>query len=109
MGFGWPGNLRQLENVVERAVLFTEVPRIRREDLPRELGVGSVAPSLEGGPLPLRERVRDATRSIEREAILEALEQTRGNVTRAARELGLSRRGLQLKMRDLGIERENPG
>ena len=109
VGFDWPGNLRQLENVVERAVLFTEVPRIRREDLPRELRVGSVAPSLEGGPRLLRERVRDATRSIEREAILEALEQTRGNVTRAARALGLSRRGLQLKMRELGIERENPG
>ena len=54
---------------------------------------------------PRGQRVREATRSIEREAILEALRSTKGNVTQAARALGLSRRGLQLKMKELEIDR----
>ena len=54
----------------------------------------------------LRERVRSATRRIEREAIVEALTTTQGNVTRAAEQLGLSRRGLQLKMKELAIDRD---
>ena len=45
------------------------------------------------------------TRAIEREAILETLAQTDGNVTQAARALGMSRRGLQLKMKELEIQR----
>ena len=61
---------------------------------------------VDGGPVSLRERIRSATRSIEREAIVEALRKTQGNVTKAARQLGLSRRGLQLKMKELEIERE---
>ena len=55
---------------------------------------------------PLRERIRAATQRIERDAILEALRLTDGNVTRAAKELGLSRRGLQLKMKELEIDRD---
>ena len=48
--------------------------------------------------------MREATRKIERDAIAEALEVTGGNVTQAAKRLGLSRRGLQLKMKELGIK-----
>jgi DNA-binding NtrC family response regulator len=102
--FQWPGNLRQLENAVERAILFTEGSLIRREDLPSEVRPCDAA-ARDPSALPLRERVREATRSIEREAIIEALRRTEGNVTRAARTLGLSRRGLQLKMKELEIER----
>ena len=101
----WPGNIRELENVIERATLLCEAAEIGVDDLPPELRRDPA----EGGyaePSPLRERVRSATRRIERDAILEALESTRGNVTRAARRLGLSRRGLQLKMRELKIARE---
>jgi DNA-binding NtrC family response regulator len=102
----WPGNLRQLENAVERAVLLTADPRISLADLPEELTSGDLPaeqPSKE--PRSLRQRIREATRAIEREAILETLAQTSGNVTQAARTLGMSRRGLQLKMKELDIER----
>ena len=102
----WPGNIRELENAVERALLLSERSELEVEDLPpeyrREVAPGQIARH----GVPLKERIRSATRQLEREAIVEALELTRGNVTQAARRLGLSRRGLQLKMRELDIDRE---
>jgi DNA-binding NtrC family response regulator len=105
--YGWPGNIRELENAIERAVLLSDGSRIGLTDLPPEMsgGTSAGAPSLPGSSAPLRDRVRDATRLIEREAIEEALRDTNGNVTQAARRLGLSRRGLQLKMKELEIGR----
>jgi DNA-binding NtrC family response regulator len=105
----WPGNIRELENAIERAVLLTEGDRIDVGDLAPELREGGrpakpACRSSDGGAL--KDRVRSATRRIEGEAIVEALELTHGNVTQAAKRLGLSRRGLQLKMRELGIERD---
>jgi two-component system, NtrC family, response regulator AtoC len=106
----WPGNIRELENTVERGVLLADGPRIRSVDLPPELLQGARAGCAEPGTASgaLRGRVRSETRRIEREAIVEALIQTEGNVTRAALRLGLSRRGLQLKMKELEIERGEP-
>jgi DNA-binding NtrC family response regulator len=98
----WPGNLRQLENAVERAVLMSRTATIEPLDLPEDLRPTG-EPEEEARSSPLKERIREATRAIEREAIVEALSETSGNVTRAARALGMSRRGLQLKMEDLGI------
>ena len=104
----WPGNIRELENAIERAVLLCEGNRIGLGDLPPEVS-GTPAPGSTALPAsssaPLRDRIRDATRQIEREAIEEALRATQGNVTQAARRLGLSRRGLQLKMKELEIAR----
>ncbi len=100
----WPGNLRELENAVERAVLLCDGEIIRAGDVPGSTAVPDAA-AQDASPTPLRDRVRQATRQLEREAILEALERTAGNVTRAARDLGLSRRGLQLKMKELEINR----
>ena len=104
----WPGNIRELENVIERMVLLSDQPTLSRRDLPPELLVEPGRSPLSERLPPLRERIRSETRRIEREVILEALEITNGNVTKAARRLGISRRGLQLKMKELEIERE-PG
>jgi two-component system response regulator AtoC len=103
-GHAWPGNIRELENVLERAVLLCEGSSVGAADLPRELVAEA---STDGGTAPgtLRERVRRETRRLERQAIVEAMEATGWNVTRAARRLGLSRRGLQLKLKELGIAR----
>jgi DNA-binding NtrC family response regulator len=100
----WPGNIRELENVIERATLLCDGAEITVDDLPPEMR-RRPGGEREASESPLRERVRSATRRIERDAILEALASTRGNVTRAAQRLGLSRRGLQLKMKELRIER----
>jgi DNA-binding NtrC family response regulator len=100
----WPGNIRELENVIERAVLLCDGQAIRTADLPEEFRSPPEGESEDYGA-SLRERIRRETRRIERDAIVEALETTHGNVTRAAEVLGLSRRGLQLKLKELGIRK----
>ncbi|MCM2322190.1 MAG: sigma-54 dependent transcriptional regulator [Oligoflexia bacterium] len=110
--YPWPGNIRQLENVLERMVLMAEGPVLQFGDLPEEVSGGAPAPSslpVEGGAgeeaTTLKEIVKRQTQSIERDLIEKALEETGGNVTRAAERLGLSRKGLQLKIKELGIKR----
>jgi len=112
--YGWPGNIRELENVMERSVLFCDAQKLRVEDLPLELrgssgssappsadGSGSDIPlSAEGG---LKEHVKVAMSRLERDLVSRALKQTNGNVTHAARLLKISRKGLQLKMKELGL------
>jgi DNA-binding NtrC family response regulator len=129
-GYGWPGNIRELENVIERAVLFADGVSITVGDLPedvrgaREDGLRSKSdPAIdharephdssphEGGtPAPsdgLKEQVKAAMSRLEKDLIDRALRQTQGNVTHAARLLKISRKGLQLKMKELGLrERE---
>jgi two-component system, NtrC family, response regulator AtoC len=126
-GYGWPGNIRELENVIERAVLFADSPRIRLEDLSEELRGASlgdlaraVAPSAPAPSAPatassgessdpgtrpdgLKEQVKAAMSRLERDLIVRALQQTQGNVTHAARLLKISRKGLQLKMKELNL------
>jgi DNA-binding NtrC family response regulator len=103
---------------MERAVLFCDGPRLRVEDLPVELrgtvpisSSGSMAPpadasvdlsslSPEGG---LKEHVKVAMSRLERDLVSRALKQTNNNVTHAARLLKISRKGLQLKMKELGL------
>jgi len=55
--------------------------------------------------LSFKEVVKRQTQSVERELIEKALEETGGNVTKAAEKLGLSRKGLQLKIKELGVKR----
>ncbi|RYZ65646.1 MAG: sigma-54-dependent Fis family transcriptional regulator, partial [Proteobacteria bacterium] len=110
--YGWPGNIRELENVVERAVLFSDDKMIRLQDLPNELKNPATVGLREGQTdtalqLPsdsgLKEHVKVAMSRLERELVSRALEQTHGNVTHAARLLKISRKGLQLKMKELGL------
>ncbi|MGE0791610.1 MAG: sigma-54-dependent transcriptional regulator [Sandaracinaceae bacterium] len=115
----WPGNIRELENVIERCILFTDAERIQLMDLPTEvLGVSAMTPApapprppseKPGQPEPtpgLKEAVREATEKVERELIVRALEQTGGNVTHTARLLKISRKSLQTKMKELGLRED---
>ena len=92
----WKGNVREMENVVERAVIMSRGDMIQREDLPAHLldvdqeGVQGVTP---GRPLS----------EMEREAILSTLDLTGGNRTETARMLGISRRTLQYKLKEYGV------
>jgi nitrogen regulation protein NR(I) len=116
--YPWPGNIRELENVVERAVLFCDTQKVRAADLPPEIrGIPAMAniPTPEAdlqaalaGEGGLKEHVKVAMSRLEKELVSRALQQTSGNVTHAARLLKISRKGLQLKMKELGL-REGSG
>ena len=121
VAYAWPGNIRELENVIERAILFCDGHRVRLSDLPPELRgteatgrtgpPGSLAPARdEATGDGLKEQVKAAMTRLERDLIVRALDQTGGNVTHAARLLKISRKGLQLKMKELGLrERDDRG
>ncbi len=113
--YDWPGNIRQLENLIERMVLLADGHVLEPDDLPAqvrdgersvELGVDSLRdePLPEGG---LKDIVKAHTQQVEREVIRKALAEDDWNVTHTARRLGISRKGLQLKMKDYDLrERE---
>jgi DNA-binding NtrC family response regulator len=104
-GYAWPGNIRQLENVLERSTLMCDGSILKLVDFPEEVR-GGFAPSPETEEQSsLKEIVQRQTRSLEKDLIEKALEETGGNITRAAEKLGLSRKGLQLKIKDLGLKR----
>ncbi len=97
MGYHWPGNIRELRNVIERAMIFAETGEITRQDLPDKLqDVPRKKPAAVVNMRALVERK-------EKEVIVEALERTRGNKSRAARILGMSRSTLYEKIRKFGI------
>ena len=98
--YEFPGNVRELENVLERAMALTTGPEIQPEEL--QLGARQDAGPADVSGLPLQERL-DA---IERKAIYEALEQTRYNRTAAAKLLGITFRALRYRMERLGIKDE---
>jgi len=100
----WPGNIRELENLMERSVLLAEGETIQLEDLP---GLRrTIQPMLgadELDELGLKEYVRVHTVKLERARIQRVLDAETGNVTRAARRLGISRKSLQTKMKEYGL------
>ncbi|MGD0674587.1 MAG: sigma 54-interacting transcriptional regulator [Polyangiaceae bacterium] len=98
VAFPWPGNVRQLENEIRRALVLSD-GAIDLQDLSADVLRGGTNAS-RGSGLDLRSRV-DA---LETELVLEAMAKTRGNQTRAAQLLGLSRFGLQKMMKRLGVK-----
>jgi DNA-binding NtrC family response regulator len=98
--YRWPGNVRQLENVLERLLVLSASDLITEEDLPEDLQRASASPGLIWLSLP-DEGV--SLESIERELISRALERFEGNQTHAARFLDISRRTLIYRMEKHGL------
>jgi two-component system response regulator AtoC len=98
----WSGNVRQLENVVERAVVMAEGSVIGPGDLPADLGGGATASGVVVPPG--YESLRKAVKAVERIMILRALARTGGNLSAAARMLEIDRKSLREKMREQGID-----
>jgi DNA-binding NtrC family response regulator len=101
----WPGNVRQLENFIERLVILADGPSLAAEEVARELGR---QPPLSQRPPPGESSAQDTTLKsrllrAEREALVNALERAQQNRTLAARMLGISRRALYNKLSELGI------
>jgi len=100
-GYGWPGNIRELENLLERLILLTQGNTLMADDLPEELA--AVNQDLPKGELSkadgsFKEIIKGKTAEIEKRMIIKVLDECGGNVSKAALHLGLSRKGLQLKM-----------
>jgi two-component system response regulator HydG len=108
--YAWPGNIRELENVIERAAILSDGVEIQVRDLPPLLNAqpipGAAAPmpaSDADDPRPLKERVAEVVRHVERQAILDALKSEEGSPTKAARRLGISRASFYNKLKELAI------
>jgi len=105
-GWHWPGNIRELENFMERAVLLADGEWVGLPELPGLSGVFGTPQSSSMEGLPLKDYVRVHTAKLERARIREALQVEHHNVTRAAKRLGISRKSLQTKMKDYGLRED---
>jgi len=101
--YAWPGNVREMENSIERAMILSPDQRIQPECLPPEIRNGSHPPT----DLLLREEmsVKKATRILEADLIRRALKKTGGNRSQASRILEISHPALLSKIREYGIEK----
>jgi two-component system, NtrC family, response regulator PilR len=97
LAYPFPGNVRELENILERASALCAGDRITAEDIQIQTGPVDGAPRAPGG-------LGDRLDSVERDAIVKALEAHRFNKTAAARHLGLTLRALRYRIKKLGIE-----
>ena len=99
--YDWPGNIRQLESVIERAVLFCSGTELLPNCLPEEFQTRLTSSSFVIPPLlPMEE--------IEREAIMQTLERTAGNIKKSAQILRFPRPTFYRKLKKLGIKVERP-
>ncbi len=97
--YAWPGNIRELENVMERMVVMSDADTLVPELLPSEIrGITRADESSS-----FRGRVENVCRITEKQMIIDALQKTDQNRTRAAKLLGISRRTLQNKIKEYGL------
>lgn len=101
-GYPWPGNIRELRNVVQRAVVMTEADRLRAADLPFHFSPPSAPPSVISEEEPLNHA------ELKRLNLVRALKKTNGNRTLAAKILGVSRQTVLNKIRTYNIDGPEP-
>lgn len=101
LGHAWPGNIRELENLMERMMLLAKNNLVTVQELPADLKA-TLQNSFAAQPVDDKKRfkdfMRDHVENVEKQMIINCLEETGANVTNAAKQMGLSRKGLQLKM-----------
>jgi DNA-binding NtrC family response regulator len=105
--YRWPGNIRELENAIERACVTTLNGSIVPENLPPQVLEPAAAPTPFEIDMkrPLGDLLREATSTIEEQYIRRALEQSHGNVGRCAKICGLSRRSISAKISEYSINK----
>jgi two-component system response regulator AtoC len=108
--YPWPGNVRELKNAIERAVVIARGDLVTEADLPARVRDSSArvtnAPEDPGRDLgDFKERVKQQTRALETEMIVEALKRSNGNQTEAAKLLNMPVRTFTHKMKELGIKK----
>mgnify|MGYP000094316042 CR=1 FL=1 len=95
--YHWPGNARELRNVVERMAILSPGPRLELDSVPMEVRSGGAAPAA---------GLRQARDAAERQVLQRALDDNNWNVAAAARSLGMERTNLHKRIRALGLERK---
>ena len=95
--YSWPGNARELRNIIERMAILTAGNVLTLESIPVELRLAQAQPQ--------RSNLKEARESAERDHILRALEESSWNVSGAARALGMERTNLHKRIRALGLNR----
>jgi len=100
--YPWPGNIREIETVLERAALLFESPQIELENLPPAIAKRSALIKGKSVTQPIQTLIE-----AEKSAILTATQAVQGNLTKAAQALGISRTTLWRKLKELGISTEN--
>ena len=103
--YRWPGNVRELRNLVSRLCLLASAPLVRLEDLPQDVRRELQPPCAVGGACPLEPEPAPGL-GTERQAVMDALVAERGNLSRAAQRLGVSRPTLYRKIQLYGIQAE---
>jgi DNA-binding NtrC family response regulator len=104
--YDWPGNIRQLENAIERACVTSRGPAIEPGDWPPEvLAPRESRASAVDLSRSLTDLLKDTTAAIEKEYIQAALKKCRGNIGRCAEHCGLSRRSISTKLAEYGIDK----
>jgi Nif-specific regulatory protein len=96
----WPGNVRELRNLMERLAYLSSGDRIEAEDLAFILSPGASSSSM----ISAGRDLNDATQEFQSKYIQQAIDAARGNVSQAAKSLGVHRSNLYRKMRQLGME-----
>lgn len=102
LDYSWPGNVRQLESAIERAILLCEGEFITVEDLPLEVRQDA-SPAAQGAFKLPPEGI--SFEDVERDLIMQAMEQTDYNITKSAKLLGLTFRTLQYRLEKFGIKK----
>lgn len=105
--YDWPGNVRQLRNFMERAVVLAEREEVTLDEFPPEMSRGTAEPQTvsDSESISVSPDIgfKDAKREFERKYIERILNQSSGNITRAAALLGMHRQSLQHKIKELGL------
>lgn len=109
--YDWPGNVRQLRNCIERAVVFADNEEITPQALPEEIHADRkaerpAASTSDDITISYNTDFKNAKREFERKYIERSLDQAGGNVTRAASVLGMHRQSLQHKIKELGLSKK---
>jgi DNA-binding NtrC family response regulator len=94
--YSWPGNLRELRNALERAIIFAKLPELQPEDFPDNIRAAAGGAARLSGLRSLE--------AFEREAIAQTLEATRYHITKSAEILGISRKTLLEKRKKYGMQ-----
>ncbi|MCB9690013.1 MAG: AAA family ATPase, partial [Alphaproteobacteria bacterium] len=97
--YHWPGNVRELENCIERAVLLAREGVILGHHLPPTLQTGRAS-----GTEVARGGLEARLEAVEREIVLDALKENKGNMAAAARVLGISERIMGLRVKKYGVD-----